>query len=171
MCSDLIYKYASIWFIQFLFYPSNQGGEKGADSRAGNEDDDEKKFDPSGYDRDLVDMLERDIVQKNPSIRWNDIADLHEAKRLLEEAVVLPMLMPDFFRVSKKNFFWPRLMFVLTYSTKILVALSLIVFADFDALLCLNLGAILFFSSLKYIWKWKPDENAFFFLSSWHSTG
>ncbi|BES93995.1 Katanin p60 ATPase-containing subunit [Nesidiocoris tenuis] len=60
---------------------------------------DERKFDPSGaYDQDLVDMLERDIVQKNPNIRWDDIADLHEAKRLLEEAVVLPMWMPDFFR-------------------------------------------------------------------------
>merc|ERR1719374_411307 len=43
-------------------------------------------------------MLERDIVQKDPNIRWDDIADLHEAKRLLEEAVVLPMWMPDFFK-------------------------------------------------------------------------
>ncbi|XP_065223642.1 katanin p60 ATPase-containing subunit A-like 1 isoform X2 [Planococcus citri] len=59
---------------------------------------DEKRFEPSGYDQDLVDMLERDIVQKNPNVRWDDIADLHEAKRLLEEAVVLPMWMPDFFR-------------------------------------------------------------------------
>jgi len=59
---------------------------------------DEKRFDPSGYDHDLVEMLERDIVQKNPNIRWEDIADLHEAKRLLEEAVVLPMWMPDFFK-------------------------------------------------------------------------
>ncbi|XP_073984631.1 katanin p60 ATPase-containing subunit A-like 1 isoform X2 [Rhodnius prolixus] len=58
----------------------------------------EKRFDPSGYDHDLVEMLERDIVQKNPNIRWEDIADLHEAKRLLEEAVVLPMWMPDFFK-------------------------------------------------------------------------
>lgn len=44
-------------------------------------------------------FAERDIVQKNPNIHWDDIADLHEAKRLLEEAVVLPMWMPDFFKV------------------------------------------------------------------------
>ncbi|KAK3859079.1 hypothetical protein Pcinc_034772 [Petrolisthes cinctipes] len=76
----------------------DKGSDKGGENRGGGgEDEDERRFDPSGYDRDLVDMLERDIVQKNPSIRWNDIADLHEAKRLLEEAVVLPMLMPDFF--------------------------------------------------------------------------
>ncbi|KAK2587513.1 hypothetical protein KPH14_003210 [Odynerus spinipes] len=58
----------------------------------------ERKFEPSGNDRDLVELLERDIVQKNPNIHWDDIADLHEAKRLLEEAVVLPMWMPDFFK-------------------------------------------------------------------------
>lgn len=44
-------------------------------------------------------FVERDIVQKNPNIRWSDIAELDEAKRLLEEAVVLPMWMPDFFKV------------------------------------------------------------------------
>lgn len=43
---------------------------------------------------------ERDILQKNPNIHWDDIADLAEAKRLLEEAVVLPMWMPDYFKVS-----------------------------------------------------------------------
>ncbi|XP_053615642.1 katanin p60 ATPase-containing subunit A1 isoform X2 [Plodia interpunctella] len=61
--------------------------------------DEERRFEPaSAADVDLVDMLERDIVQKNPNIRWDDIADLTEAKRLLEEAVVLPMWMPDFFK-------------------------------------------------------------------------
>lgn len=61
--------------------------------------DEERRFEPpSAADGDLVDMLERDIVQKNPNIRWDDIADLAEAKRLLEEAVVLPMWMPDFFK-------------------------------------------------------------------------
>ncbi|XP_012278026.1 katanin p60 ATPase-containing subunit A-like 1 [Orussus abietinus] len=58
----------------------------------------ERKYEPSPSDKDLVDLLERDIVQKNPYIHWDDIADLHEAKRLLEEAVVLPMWMPDFFK-------------------------------------------------------------------------
>lgn len=62
-------------------------------------EDNEKKFEPSSHtDVDLVDMLERDILQKNPNIHWDDIADLHEAKRLLEEAVVLPMWMPDYFK-------------------------------------------------------------------------
>ena len=65
---------------------------------AGEEEDPGPRFDGSGYDTDLVDMLERDIVQKDPNIHWDDIADLHEAKRLLEEAVVLPMWMPDFFK-------------------------------------------------------------------------
>merc|ERR1719445_99236 len=60
--------------------------------------EEEARFDGSGYDKDLVEMLERDIVQKGPNIHWDDIADLHEAKRLLEEAVVLPMWMPDFFK-------------------------------------------------------------------------
>ena len=75
----------------------HKGGDK---NKGGGEDEEpaEKRFDGSGYDRDLVEMLERDIVQKNPGIRWDDIADLAEAKKLLEEAVVLPMLMPDFFK-------------------------------------------------------------------------
>lgn len=61
--------------------------------------EEEKKFEAANHmEGDLVDMLERDILQKNPNIHWDDIADLHEAKRLLEEAVVLPMWMPDYFK-------------------------------------------------------------------------
>ena len=62
------------------------------------ENPEERRFDSSGIDGDLINMLERDIVQKDPNTHWDDIADLHEAKRLLEEAVVLPMWMPDFFK-------------------------------------------------------------------------
>ncbi|XP_072515317.1 katanin p60 ATPase-containing subunit A-like 1 [Salminus brasiliensis] len=69
---------------------------KGAQEGAG--DGDQKKFDGTGYDSDLVDALERDIVSRNPNIHWDDIADLEDAKKLLREAVVLPMWMPDFFK-------------------------------------------------------------------------
>ncbi|CAM1295565.1 KATNA1 (predicted) [Pycnogonum litorale] len=75
-------------------------GKKEAKKDSGNsgkKEDEVKRFDGTGYDNDLVEMLERDIVQKNPNIHWDDIADLHEAKKLLEEAVVLPLLLPEFF--------------------------------------------------------------------------
>lgn len=60
--------------------------------------DDQPRFEIHGPDSELVDLLDRDILQKNLNVRWKDIADLEEAKRLLEEAVVLPMWMPDFFK-------------------------------------------------------------------------
>ena len=28
------------------------------------------RFDPAGYDKDLVQALERDIVQTNPNVKW-----------------------------------------------------------------------------------------------------
>lgn len=34
------------------------------------EGDGEKRFDGSGYDKDLVEALERDILQKNPNVHW-----------------------------------------------------------------------------------------------------
>ena len=42
-------------------------------------------------------MLERDVLDRSPGVHWEDIAGLAEAKRLLEEAVGLPLLMPDYF--------------------------------------------------------------------------
>ncbi|XP_063707553.1 katanin p60 ATPase-containing subunit A-like 1 [Culicoides brevitarsis] len=82
----------------------NKGGEKSDKDKENEEEEQnaeppEKKFEAASHaDVDLVDMLERDILQKNPNVKWDDIAELHEAKRLLEEAVVLPMWMPDFFK-------------------------------------------------------------------------
>ena len=54
--------------------------------------------DCEGPDADLIKMLERDVVTKNPSVSFDDIAELDDAKRILQEAVVLPLLMPDYFR-------------------------------------------------------------------------
>uniref|UniRef100_A0A9J7Y888 Katanin p60 ATPase-containing subunit A1 n=1 Tax=Cyprinus carpio carpio TaxID=630221 RepID=A0A9J7Y888_CYPCA len=67
-------------------------------AQEGAADVEQRKFDGTGYDSDLVDALERDIVSRNPNIHWDDIADLEDAKKLLREAVVLPMWMPDFFK-------------------------------------------------------------------------
>ncbi|XP_051939056.1 katanin p60 ATPase-containing subunit A-like 1 isoform X2 [Hippocampus zosterae] len=69
---------------------SNDEGKKG--------EKEQKKFDSAGHDSDLVESLERDIVSRNLNVHWNDIADLEDAKKLLREAVVLPMWMPDFFK-------------------------------------------------------------------------
>ena len=52
----------------------------------------------STYDKTLVDVIERDVLDATPNIRWTDIAALEEPKKLLQEAVVLPMLLPDYFK-------------------------------------------------------------------------
>ena len=43
-------------------------------------------------------MLERDVLDTNPGVNFYDIADLEETKRLLQEAVLLPILMPEYFK-------------------------------------------------------------------------
>lgn len=43
-------------------------------------------------------MLEREILDTNPQIKWDSIAGLDDAKRLLHEAVILPVWMPQFFQ-------------------------------------------------------------------------
>ena len=51
----------------------------------------------NGPDTELIEMVERDVVDMNPNVNFDDIAELESAKRALTEAVVLPLLMPDFF--------------------------------------------------------------------------
>ncbi|XP_058057637.1 katanin p60 ATPase-containing subunit A1 isoform X3 [Anopheles bellator] len=57
-----------------------------------------KMFNAIGYEPHLIDTLEKDMLQKNPNVQWNDVAGLNEAKAILQEAVVLPVILPDFFR-------------------------------------------------------------------------
>jgi katanin p60 ATPase-containing subunit A1 len=50
-----------------------QHGEGGAEGEEPVSHDDKpvkSKFDPAGYDKDLVEALERDIVQANPNVHW-----------------------------------------------------------------------------------------------------
>lgn len=64
----------------------------------------EKKFESAGVNKDLIEALERDIVQRNPNVKWDDIAGCEEAKKLLKEAVVLPMIMPEYFRGIRRPY-------------------------------------------------------------------
>jgi len=51
----------------------------------------------NGPDTELIEMVEKEVVDMNPNVSFDDIAELDIAKRALTEAVVLPLLMPDFF--------------------------------------------------------------------------
>ena len=53
----------------------------------------------SGWvDLELIEGIERDIVEGKVNVNWDSIAGLNEAKQLLQEAVVLPLWMPDLFK-------------------------------------------------------------------------
>lgn len=78
-----------------------------------------KIFNSIGYELGLVDTIEKDILQKNPKICWSDIAGLQEAKAILQEAVVLPIIMPDFFRGIRRYFLFS------------LIIISLLIFESF----------------------------------------
>ena len=54
--------------------------------------------DGTGPDAELIEMVEREVVENNPNVKFEDIAELEGAKSTLKEAVLLPLLMPDFFR-------------------------------------------------------------------------
>eukprot|EP00602_Paraphysomonas_sp_CaronLab_P006428 CAMPEP_0185030678 /NCGR_PEP_ID=MMETSP1103-20130426/17677_1 /TAXON_ID=36769 /ORGANISM="Paraphysomonas bandaiensis, Strain Caron Lab Isolate" /LENGTH=657 /DNA_ID=CAMNT_0027565891 /DNA_START=53 /DNA_END=2023 /DNA_ORIENTATION=- len=49
------------------------------------------------HDRGVVEMVMRDVVQRGLGVSFEDIAALSTAKRLLNEAIVLPLMMPEFF--------------------------------------------------------------------------
>ncbi|XP_016902686.1 katanin p60 ATPase-containing subunit A1 isoform X2 [Cucumis melo] len=74
------------------------GKSSKSDSANGDEDGKSKKGQYEGPDPDLAAMLERDVLETSPGVRWDDVAGLSEAKRLLEEAVVLPLWMPEYFQ-------------------------------------------------------------------------
>jgi len=77
---------------------TGRGGGGGGKGKKGKDGEKPKStFPTEGWDEELVATLERDIVSTAPNVHWDDIAGNTEAKRLLEEAVVLPLLIPDYF--------------------------------------------------------------------------
>jgi len=78
---------------------------KGARVGGGEGDPDAKSFLEFSYgakgegpDAELIQMMERDCVDRSPQVAWDSIAGLEQAKALLEEAVVLPLVMPEYFQ-------------------------------------------------------------------------
>jgi katanin p60 ATPase-containing subunit A1 len=64
------------------------------------EEGDKRVFNPAGYEEQLVDTIKKDILQCNPDVAWSKVAGLQEAKAILVEAVMLPILRPDYFKVA-----------------------------------------------------------------------
>lgn len=53
-----------------------------------------------GYNPELKELamsIQNEIINTNPSVRFPDIVGLNDAKRLLKEAVLMPMKYPHFF--------------------------------------------------------------------------
>jgi len=53
--------------------------------------------DGNGPDANLIEMLEKEVICFNPDVTFDDIAELEKAKDILEEAVLLPLIMPHIF--------------------------------------------------------------------------
>ncbi|KAK3279894.1 hypothetical protein CYMTET_12244 [Cymbomonas tetramitiformis] len=70
-------------------------GQRGEDGRAAGGPRSMPMF--SGEDQRLVEAIEGDMLTVSTGVTFDDIASLDAAKGLLNEAVVLPLLMPDFF--------------------------------------------------------------------------
>lgn len=52
---------------------------------------------PTAELNELAMTIQRDILEANPNVMWNDIAELDNAKMLLKEAVVMPVKYPQLF--------------------------------------------------------------------------
>jgi katanin p60 ATPase-containing subunit A1 len=58
--------------------------------------------DGKGPDENLIMMLEKEVIDKNPNITFDDIAALDDAKQVIQETVLLPLMMPDYFKGIRK---------------------------------------------------------------------
>ena len=86
-------------------YSNNRGGgSKSGNSNDNKNDGNKSAFllhcypDGVGPDSELIEMLEREVVDSNPHVQFNDIAELKNAKGALMEAAILPLMKPEFFK-------------------------------------------------------------------------
>lgn len=53
-------------------------------------------------DKELQDDIESMIIKEKPDVKWEDVANLEEAKQALRESVILPILRPDLFTGARR---------------------------------------------------------------------
>ena len=75
-----------------------KGGKKGAEANTEKPKFSELAKEEGWADLELIEAIERDIVESKVNVSWDSIAGLGEAKHLLQEAVVLPLWMPEYFK-------------------------------------------------------------------------
>ncbi|MEM2122108.1 MAG: AAA family ATPase [Candidatus Bathyarchaeia archaeon] len=59
----------------------------------------EKRWEIPGDERNLEEL----VITEKPNVKWSDIADLEDAKKAIEEALIFPVKRPDLFPLG-----WPR---------------------------------------------------------------
>ena len=98
-----------LWPIPKVKSKNNKNSGFNKDNDKGKEDENDPKSGKSAFylhyypegegpDGELIEMIEREIMVKNPNVKFEDIGGLEEAKNTLKIEVILPLLMPDFFR-------------------------------------------------------------------------
>ncbi|XP_047311807.1 katanin p60 ATPase-containing subunit A-like 2 isoform X2 [Impatiens glandulifera] len=77
----------------------NQRGTNGTSATAMGEKPQKSLLPPfeSAEMRNLAESLSRDIIRGSPDVKWESIKGLENAKRLLKEAVVMPIKYPKYF--------------------------------------------------------------------------
>lgn len=50
-----------------------------------------------------IEKIRAEVMDRNPQVRWDDVASLHVARALLEEAVMLPLVFPKYFRGIRRS--------------------------------------------------------------------
>ena len=46
----------------------------------------------------MVELIENEIMERQPKVSWSDTAGLEFAKKTIQEIIIWPMLRPDIFK-------------------------------------------------------------------------
>ncbi|WKY07278.1 hypothetical protein Q1695_007037 [Nippostrongylus brasiliensis] len=78
--------------------PSNASTESAEPPTLTVEEKRNDEFVPKGYCPDLVEAIEQTMTRNGTEVTWEDIAGLEGPKELFKQTIVLPALMPHFFK-------------------------------------------------------------------------